>query len=107
MKLPFQIDLKDKVAVITGGGGVICSAFAEAIAQTGAKVCVLDLHKENADRVANKIIATGGTAIGIEANVLELESLQAAKKAVNEAYGTPREPPRWSITIPVTKPRKN
>jgi len=88
MKLPFQIDLKDKVAVITGGGGVICGAFAEAVAQTGAKVAILDLRKENADKVAAKIVAAGGTAMGVEANVLEPESLKAAKKVVNDAYGT-------------------
>ena len=42
MKLPFEIDLKDKVAVVTGGGGILCSAFAKAIAMCGAKVAVLD-----------------------------------------------------------------
>jgi NAD(P)-dependent dehydrogenase (short-subunit alcohol dehydrogenase family) len=41
MKLPFKIDLKDKVAVVTGGGGVLCSTFAKALAQNGAKVAVL------------------------------------------------------------------
>lgn len=41
MKLPFQIDLKDKVVVVTGAGGVICSVLAEAMAMTGAKVALL------------------------------------------------------------------
>ncbi len=44
MKLPFQIDLKDKVAVITGAGGVLCSGFAKALAACGAKVALLDIN---------------------------------------------------------------
>ena len=54
MKLPFEIDLKDKVVVVTGAGGVICSSLAEAIAQCGAKVALLDLNQEAADRAAAK-----------------------------------------------------
>lgn len=88
MKLPFQIDLKDKVVVITGGGGVICGAFAEAVAACGAKTAILDLKKEAADAVAEKINSEGGTAMGVAANVLDAESLKAAKKTVNEAYGS-------------------
>lgn len=87
MKLPFQIDLKDKVIVITGGGGVICGAFAEAVAACGAKTAILDLKKESADAVAAKINEQGGTAIGVAANVLEADSLKAAKKVVNDTFG--------------------
>lgn len=87
MKLPFQIDLKDKVAVVTGGGGVLCGEFAKAIAACGAKVAILDLRKEAADQVADEIKADGGIAIGVGANVLERESLEEAKKTVNDAFG--------------------
>ncbi len=87
MKLPFQIDLKDKVAVVTGGGGVLCGEFAKAIAACGAKVAILDLRKEAADQVAEEIKADGGIAIGVAANVLERESLEEAKKVVNDAFG--------------------
>ena len=52
MKLPFDIDLKDKVAVVTGGGGILCSSFAAAIAACGAKVAILDLNEEAAKKVA-------------------------------------------------------
>ena len=88
MNLPFQIDLKNKVIVITGGGGVICGTFARAVAACGAKTAILDLRKENADKIAAEITAQGGTAMGVAANVLDIESLKAAKKTVNEAYGT-------------------
>ena len=43
MKLPFEVDLKNKVCVITGAGGVLCSMFAQAMAKTGAKIALLDL----------------------------------------------------------------
>ena len=88
MKLPFNVDLKDKVAVVTGGGGVLCSCFADAIASCGAKVAVLDLNKESADRVAGEIVKNGGTAIGISANVLDKASLENAKKIINEKFDT-------------------
>lgn len=88
MKLPLNVDLKGKVAVVTGGGGVLCGCFAKAIAASGAKVAVLDLNKKSADEVADAIIKDGGEAIGVEANVLKRESLLEAKKIVNEAFGS-------------------
>lgn len=88
MKLPFEIDLKNKVAVVTGGGGVLCGMFAEAIAKAGAKVAILDLREESAQAVADKITTEGGCAIGVKANVLEKASLDEAKKTVNEKLGS-------------------
>ena len=88
MKLPFEIDLKNKVAVVTGGGGVLCGMFAEAIAKAGAKVAILDLREESAQAVADKITKDGGCAIGVKANVLEKASLDEAKAVVNEKLGS-------------------
>lgn len=88
MKLPFEIDLKDKVAVVTGGGGILCSSFAKAIAECGAKVAILDLNAEAAENVAKEITADGGIAMGISANVLEKESLENAKSIINDKFGT-------------------
>lgn len=76
-----------KVVVLTGAGGVLCSTLAMALAKEGYKIAVLDLRKEAADKVANKINATGGEAIGVAANVLEKDSLVKAKEMVNKAYG--------------------
>ncbi|RED93416.1 SDR family oxidoreductase [Marinoscillum furvescens] len=84
---PIYQELSDKVIVITGGGGVLCGAMAETMARQNAKVAILDLRKENADKVAATIRQAGGTAIGVEANVLELESLQAAEQVVSEEFG--------------------
>lgn len=88
MNLPFQIDLKDKVAVVTGGGGVLCSEFARALAACGAKVAILDLRKEAADAAAEAIRAEGYEAMGVAANVLQKDSLEAAREEILSAYGT-------------------
>ena len=45
-----KIDLTGKVAVVTGGGGILCSVMAESLAANGAKVAILDLREENAHR---------------------------------------------------------
>ena len=87
MNLPLNINLKGKTAVVTGGGGVLCSLFAQAVAASGAKVAVLDLNGAAAKKVAEDIEKNGGTAMGIAANVLEKASLDAAKKIINDAYG--------------------
>ena len=87
MKVPFEINLKDQVAVVTGGGGILCSDFSHAIAACGAKVAVLDLNLEAAQKVADSIVAEGGVAIAVKANCLEAESLQAAHEEVIEKLG--------------------
>ncbi len=83
-----KVDLTGKVAVVTGGGGILCSVMAEALAANGAKVAILDLREENAKKVAEKINAAGGKAIGISANVLELESLKAAQAIIEAELGS-------------------
>lgn len=77
-------DLKDKVAVVTGGGGVLCGAMAAALAKAGAKVAVLDLMEEAANKVAAQC---GNGSIGVKCNVLEAESIKAAAQTVIEKLG--------------------
>ena len=81
-------NLKGRVAVVTGGGGVLCAAFAKTLAKQGVKVAVLDLNEAAAQKVADEINADGGTAIAVACNVLEPESMKAAREKVNEALGT-------------------
>lgn len=88
MNIPFSIDLSGKTAVVTGGGGILCSCFAQALAKCGANVAILDIRKENADKVAEIIIQNGGKAIGVAANVLEKESLEQARQTILDAFGT-------------------
>jgi len=85
--MSLKVDLTGKVAVITGGAGVLCSAFAKALAKSGAKVAILDLRKDAAEKIAAEINNSGGEALGIEANVLQLESLKQAKEEINNKFG--------------------
>ena len=80
--------LNGKVAVITGGGGVLCSGFAKTLAKQGVKVAVLDLHEAAAQKVADEIVADGGTAIAVGCNVLEPDSMKAARDIIAEKLGT-------------------
>ncbi|NMA65793.1 MAG: SDR family oxidoreductase [Clostridiaceae bacterium] len=87
MKLPFEIDLKGKVAVVTGGGGVLCGEFVKALASCGAKVAAIGRTQKNVDRVAEEVNNAGGTAIGISANVLEVDSMKKAREIILEKFG--------------------
>lgn len=82
-----NFDLSGKVAVVTGGGGVLCSGFSKTLAQAGAKVAVCDLRLEAAQKVADEICANGGTAIGVEMNVLKKESVEAARDIIYDKLG--------------------
>lgn len=83
----FKADLSGKVAVVTGGGGILCAGMARTLATSGARVAILDLNAEAAEKVAAEIAACGGVAIGIGANVLERGSLEEAAERVLRELG--------------------
>lgn len=84
-----NLDLKNKVAVITGGGGVLCSKMAKGLASHGVKTAILDLNLEAATKVASEIeMEYGSKSIGIAANVLNKESLEEALKIIHDQLGT-------------------
>ncbi len=64
-------DLTGRVAVVTGAGGVLCSAFAKTLARAGAKVALLDLNDAAAEGFAEEIRAEGGVALAYKCNVLD------------------------------------
>jgi NAD(P)-dependent dehydrogenase (short-subunit alcohol dehydrogenase family) len=81
-------DLKGKVCVLTGGGGIIGHALALGLAEAGVKVAILDFNKENAEKVAADVREkTKGTAISVFGNVLDKNILIEAKKEINEKLG--------------------
>ena len=84
MKLPFKIDLTNKVIAITGAGGVLMSGFAKALAECGAKVALLDINEEAAQKYANEI---GENAIAVKCNCLDKQNIIAAKEIINEKFG--------------------
>ena len=84
MKLPFEIDLKNKVAVVTGAGGILMSEFAKALAACGAKVALLDINEEAVKKVAADI---GANALAVPCNCLDKTSIQTAHDTVLEKWG--------------------
>ena len=82
-----NFDISGQVAVITGAGGIICGVMAREMAKKGAKVALLDLFVENAQKIADEINAAGGDAIAVKANVLDRASLEEARDAVVAKYG--------------------
>ena len=77
----------NRVVVVTGAGGVLCSGFAKYLAQLGDKVALLDLNVEAAQKVADEINANGGKAFAYKCNVLEKESIEQVHQAVLKDLG--------------------
>lgn len=80
-------DLTGKVCVVTGAGGVLCSAFAKALARAGAKVALLGRTLASLEAVADEIRAEGGVAKSYPANVLDRESLDAVHAQILADFG--------------------
>ncbi len=87
MAVPFKVDLSGKVAVVTGGTGVLCSAMAKALGECGAAVAILGRRKEVADNLAAEIRKAGGKAIGVSADVLDRAKLEAANAVIEKELG--------------------
>jgi len=80
-------DLSGKVAVVTGAGGVLCSEFAKVLARAGAKVALLDLNAEAAQKWADEIVAEGGIAKAYACNVLDKDICYAVADQVKADLG--------------------
>lgn len=84
-----ELNLKNKVAVITGGAGIICSVMAKSLSAQGVKTVILDLNKEAADKVASEIEKeTGVKSIGVAASVLDKGSLNTALEEIHKVFGS-------------------
>lgn len=81
-------DLKNKVGVITGGAGLIGTALAHALGSAGVKTAILDINLDKAMNNAEKLSSETGTKIlGIQADVLDRESLEKAHYQVIKELG--------------------
>jgi len=81
--------LKDEIAVVVGGGGVLAGAIAEGFAEFGAKVALLGVRPEAGEARAKQIVSKGGVAKYFFANAMDKESLATARKQVVESFGEP------------------
>lgn len=82
-----NFQLTDKVIIVTGGTGILGSAFAEAISNAGAKVGILGRNKQKATAIGDEIRKKGGAAIELIADVLNEEQLHSAKEKILAKYG--------------------
>ena len=82
-----QFDVKGKVAIVTGGTGVLGGAMARGLARAGAKVGILGRRKERAEVVVSEIVAVGGEAMALPTDVLAPAQLDAARQSVMDKWG--------------------
>ena len=82
------INLDGKVAVVTGGSGVLCSRMAVALAACGAKVAALGRRKEALDAVVAEIAGEGGCAAAFACDVLDKEALVRTNAAIEALWGS-------------------
>jgi len=79
--------LQNKVAVVTGGSGVLCSEMAKELARQGMRVAILNRTAQKGEAVVQSIKENGGEAINFSVDVLNKESLIAARQAILQQYG--------------------
>ena len=79
--------IKDKVAVITGAGGVLGGSIAKSFVEAGAKVVALDIRQEQLDARVKELTENGGEAIGIVGNALDINSLKQVAAEITARWG--------------------
>jgi len=84
-----RFDLRGRTAAITGAGGALCGAMADALGTMGVKVAVLDIDRKNAEARAQAINRAGGTALAFACDVLDAAQLRQCRDAVTAALGAP------------------
>lgn len=84
-----RFDLSGKVAAVTGGGGELCGAMAEALGAMGVKVAVLDINREKAEARVLAVTRSGGTAEAFRCDVMDEVQVRDCYAAVCSLWGTP------------------
>lgn len=82
-----MFEIKDKVAIVTGGGGVLGGSIAMHLASQGVKVAILDIRPENIFECETRLTSKGGIAKGFVSNVLDMEALEKTKEEILAAWG--------------------
>ena len=79
--------LEGKVAIVTGGTGVLGGEMARGLAQAGAKVAILGRRREKAEEAAQEIISSGGQAIAAPGDVMDKAQLETVRDDVLTEWG--------------------
>ncbi|MGP1680442.1 MAG: SDR family NAD(P)-dependent oxidoreductase, partial [Burkholderiales bacterium] len=109
-----RFDLDGKSVVITGGGGALCGAMADALGTMGVKVAVLDISPEKAEVRAQAITGAGGSALAFACDVLDAVQLRRCAEKVSAVWGPPDllingaggNDPRGSTSVEFEEPAK-
>lgn len=80
-------NIKEKIAIVTGGGGVLGGSISKSLIEADAKVVVLDIRQENVDSKVKELIAMGGEAIGFVSNVLDVEEMKITRDKILRKWG--------------------
>jgi NAD(P)-dependent dehydrogenase (short-subunit alcohol dehydrogenase family) len=80
-------DIPGKIAVVTGGAGILCAFMCRALALAGAKVAVLDLNTEAAESLAVELRSGNAESVGMSCDVLDKGSLEAVAHAILNRFG--------------------
>jgi NAD(P)-dependent dehydrogenase (short-subunit alcohol dehydrogenase family) len=80
-------NLTGKVAVITGGGGVLASEIGSGLSKAGVKIVFLDINEAAAQETAQKIVNQGGEAQGYKNNVLDIDDLKKLREEIVATFG--------------------
>ena len=80
-----MFDIKNQVAIVTGGAGVLGGSIAKHLLGAGAKVVILDIREENLNK-GLETLKEYGEVIGLQCNVLDMESLQQVRDKILEKW---------------------
>ncbi len=82
-------DIKNRIIVITGAGGTLCSVIARKLAAEGARVALIGRTEQKVVDLAAALLADGATAIGIGGDVTDAADMKAALKRIEDEWGDP------------------
>ena len=81
------VDLKERVALVTGAGGAIGSEIARVFAQNGAHIVINDINEQSGGAVASEIEGTGGRALFVQADIADGDQAAAMAEEIRRTFG--------------------
>ena len=86
--MSLDLGLQGKIAVVTGAGGAICGAIAEALAGQESRVAIWDISEPSGTDKCEQIRSRGGEAISIVCDATDPDSVAAATERTLKEFGT-------------------